>query len=138
MKKNIYLTLLISSVLLVGISASAKVPSQQALSRKVDQKVETATNNQQVTAFMKQLAKKNPAQLAEMLLQYKVPYVSNDSVIYIGVKDADEVLVVCQINDSDVGTFYHMVHKKADRWIPEPETTTPPSTQGFATLFERK
>ena len=137
MKKNIYFALLTGAVLLIGMNTSAKVSSRQELSRKVPQKVETAANNHQVTLFMEQLAKKDPAKLANFLLDGKFAYVYNETVKYIGIRGTDEVLVICQINDSDVGTFYYAAHKKGNK-LNEQSTATPPSTQDFITLFERK
>ncbi len=138
MKKNIYFTLALGAVLLLEISAFAKTPTQEALSRQVTQKIEqTADNAQQVTSFMKNLAQKDPAKLANFLLGGKFAYVYNESIVYLGVQSTGDVLVICQINDSDVGTFYYIAHKKGNR-VFEDSVSSRPDTQAFVTLFERK
>lgn len=137
MKKNIYFTLLLSSLLLVGISASAKEPIPNKLPRQIAQKIEkTKADRQQVASFMEQLAKKDPAKLANFLLDGKFAYVYNESIKYIGIRGTDEVLDICQIDDSDVGTFYYVAHKKGNK-VDEKSLATAPATQDFIALFEK-
>ncbi|MBP5429534.1 MAG: hypothetical protein J6Y25_01405 [Elusimicrobiaceae bacterium] len=136
MKKNICFALCV--VLFLGVGAIAKTVSSQELSRQVDQKIEqTVQNQQQIAAFTQQLAQKDPAKLANFLLEGKFAYIHNGSIIFLGVQSTGDVLVICKIEDSDVGTFYYTVHKK-DNKVTEQSTSTPPTTQDFATLFKRQ
>lgn len=138
MRKNIYTTLTLGTILLLGMSAFAKAPAQEALSRQVTQKIEqTAQDQQQVASFIHQLAQKDPAKLANFLLGGKFAYVYNESIVYLGIQGTGDVLVICQIDDSDVGTFYYTAHKKGNR-IFEDSVSSMPDTQAFVTLFERK
>ncbi len=137
MKKNMYFTGLISLALLSGSVAFAKAPSQEVLERRVAQQIETAADHSgQVVSFMKNLAQKDPAKLANFLLENKYTYVYNESIIYVGVRENGEVLVVCQIDDSDTGDFYYVAHKKGNK-VAEQSTATMPATLGFIALFER-
>jgi hypothetical protein len=138
-KKTIYYTALACcAVLLMGMSSFSKVIPSQTLSRQIAYKIEKTTNNsRQVALFMEQLAQKDPAQFATFLLGEKLPYIYNESIIYIGIQGTDEVLVICKIDDSDVGTFYYTAHKQGDKLTTQ-HLAYYPSTQGFVTLFEVK
>lgn len=137
--KKIYIPLCLSCMLLMtGNLAFTKGTSQKKLERHVSQKIEqTADNELQVTAFLQHLAKKDPAKLANFLLEGKFAYVYNESIIYLGLKGTHEVLVISQIEDSDVGTFYYVAHKKGNK-VTEESLSAIPNTQGFTTLFEHK
>lgn len=138
MKKNLVVSFLIGSLLAMGISVFATNSPQRTLSHQLAKKIEQAPNKSlQIASFMEKLAQKDPARLANFLLEAKFTYVYNESIVYLGVQGVSGVLVICKINDSDTGNFYYTVHKKGSK-VTEEITTTPPSHQGFATLFERK
>lgn len=111
--------------------------SQPATARQLIQQVKYNEDQHQITLFFKQLAQQNPAQFATFLLGSKMIYVHNPNVIYIGIAGEDEVFVVCKVEDSDVGNFYHAIHKKGGRYFTN-EFAAAPSTQNFITLFEIK
>lgn len=139
MKKNVYFPLCLSMALLMtGSVAFTKGLSQEVLTRQVSQKVEqTANQNQQVAPFIKNLAQQDPVKLANFLLGSRFAYIYDESIAYLGIRGIDEVLVICKIDDTDVGTFYYVAHKKGNK-VTEDSPATMPSTQGFVTLFERK
>ena len=136
-KKITYFTMTICAVLFLAASAFAREVPMKELTRQVSQKVEKTADNQQVVQFVENLAQKDPAKLANFLLGGKFAYVYNESVIYIGIQGNGEVLVICQINDFEVGTFYYTAHKKGNK-VFEQNTAAIPNTKEFVTLFERK
>lgn len=138
MKKNlVYVSLAVCFALLLGTSAFCETSySQQQLFQQVSQKATQADPQRQVVKFFKKIAQKNPAQLATLVLGYKDTYVHDSNVVYIGIKGEDEALVICEIEDFEVGTFYYAVTRKGDKTSSQ-EHAAAPAPQGFVTLFQR-
>jgi hypothetical protein len=104
------------------------------VSQHVTRQVVQADENRQIARFAVQLAAKDPAQFATLVLGRKQHYVDNPNVVYIGIQGTEDAVVICKIPDTDVGTFYHILRKSGAR-ITTQESTTLPATQDFITLF---
>lgn len=109
-------------------------PFPSTVSQHVSRQVVQADENRQIARFAVQLAEKDPAQFATLVLGRKQHYVDNPYVVYIGIKGTEDAVVICKIPDTDVGTFYHTVRKSGAR-ITTQESATFPDTQDFITLF---
>ena len=133
MKKTfLMLSLMLAGALLFnGTNAFAQKPVRLLKPAKIAQNEVFKGDN-----ILKKLAQKDPAKVALLLLeQNQLQYVHNPDVVYIGVKGEEEVLVICKVADSDVGDFFHVVHKKANR-LNKREEVSLPSVKGFTTLYQ--
>ena len=110
------------------------LPSKTVWEQRVTRQVVQADENRQIARFAVQLAAKDPAQFATLVLGRKQHYVDNPNVVYIGIQGTEDAVVICKIPDTDVGTFYHILRKSGAR-ITTQESTTLPATQDFITLF---
>ncbi len=121
---------------LIGQNAvAAPFFSQPAASQQLTQQINRADKNQQIVTFIYQTAEHNPALFATALLGGKLQYVSNPEVVYIGIKDTYEVLIISKVDDTDVGIFYHNIHQKGSHTSINDLRQTP-STHGFITLYQ--
>ena len=139
MKKNIYQILFLTGALLAfaTFSTSAKDSSlSQTLCQAVPVKLEQNYQQQQLIHFFENIARQDPAAFATFLLGEKSIYLTNPEVAYIGVKPNGEVLVLCEIDDFEIGAFYHVLHKK-DGKVTTQSVATAPRLQEFITLFKR-
>ncbi len=138
MKKNIVFMVVSMSlaVLVAGGNLFAQHATQQNLSKQITQKIEKASIQAPFETYFKQLAKQDPAQMATLILGFKDAYIYNESILYMGINANSEALIICQIDDSDLGTFYYSAHKKEGK-VYTARTVMLPETQGFITLFER-
>ena len=135
-KKPFYVVVPVLAVLcLAGVSAfAAPELSKPELTRLVMSQVKQK-DNKQIVNFLDQLIKKDPAAFATLLLECKLADVYNPNVVYIGVKNVDDVMVVTRVEDSDVGNFYRITFRKGTRYS-NADSATPPTHEGYTTLFE--
>ena len=134
MTKVRYGTLFLLLALPAVCTGADPVPSKTVLEQHVSRQVIQADENRQIARFAVQLAEKDPAQFATLVLGRKQHYVDNPYVVYIGIKGTEDAVVICKIQDTDVGTFYHLIRKTGTR-ITTQEAASMPATQDFITLF---
>lgn len=138
MKKNIVFIAvsMCLAVLVAGGNLFAQHATHQNLSKQVIQKVERASTQTPFETYFKQLSKQDPAKMATLILGFQDAYIYNESILYMGINADSEALIICQIDDPELGTFFYSAHKKAGK-VHTAHTALLPETQGFITLFER-